>query len=100
MYPFSEPFGTHSILGSVSLVTGFSLSSTIWLLGVFYGTFTIFLVFLATRAFKSDNLIAFMCVFAYATSFYFIDETYWKASNRGAVMVFVPFLFYSLSSFG
>ncbi len=88
-YPVSYPSGTPFLLAEFSSVTGMGLESSILLMNALFAVLFCLGAFLLARQFIRKSEYALLAAFFMVTGARFVDTTYWDASARGPLIVFV-----------
>ena len=92
MYPFSSPFGTHTLFSALNQITGVEFETIILVLCILFGFLGLTLMFMLGKEFSGNNIIALSSLVVFSTTFYFYNYTFWSISPRGPFMVFVPLM--------
>jgi len=99
MIPYSEPTTPHIIAGSLSLVTGLQLEFAILPFSLFLGLFGTMMAFMVGHSIFRNFELAFCVALIFTVNHYYWYHTFWKLSERGTFIAFMPFLYYSLLRF-
>ena len=95
-YPISYPSGSPFLLAEFSSVTGMDLESSILLSNALFAVLFCLVSFLLARQFVKKSEYALLAAFFMVTGARFVDTTYWDASARGHVVVFMALALFVL----
>ncbi len=95
-YPISYPSGSPFLLAEVSDATGMRLESSILLMNFLLSAVFCLGAFLLARQFVRRSDYALLATFFAVTGARFVDTTYWNASARGPIIVFITLTIFVL----
>ncbi len=93
LYALSYPSAIPFLLTSISLLSGLPVEAVILLNGLVFAIVGTMSAFLAGRAAKEDDRLAFLVALLFTIAPLFVQDTTWIGSTRGFVTALVPALF-------
>lgn len=99
MIPYSEPTAPHIISASIAMATGLHLEVAILPFSLFLGLFGTLMAFIVGYTIFRNFELAFFVALIFTVNHYYWYHTFWKLSERGTFIAFMPFLYYSLLRF-
>ena len=99
MIPYSEPSTPHVIACSLSMTTGLQLEYAILPFSLFLGFFGTMMAFIVGYSIFRRFEFAFFVALIFTVNHYYWYHTFWKLSERGTFIAFMPFLYYCFLRF-
>ncbi|MFQ6106403.1 MAG: hypothetical protein ACE5QF_02265 [Thermoplasmata archaeon] len=90
LYALSYPSGVPFILAEFSELSGLSIEGTIFLFGLVLGISGALSSFLVSRELFRHDVFAFLVAFLFSLAPFFLKDTTWVGSSRGAVVALIP----------
>ncbi len=96
VYPFSYPSALMFVLSGLSQSSGISIEYIILLIGIVFGLFSAFSMFILAKKVWDNDMYAFIAAFTFSISPNFLVMTYWQATTRNIFLAFFPIFIWVL----
>ncbi|MCW4026861.1 MAG: glycosyltransferase family 39 protein, partial [Candidatus Bathyarchaeota archaeon] len=96
LYALSYPSGVPFLLAEFSDLSGLSIEGSILVFGMVMGIIGSLGAFLVSRDLFRRNSYAFLAAFLFSLAPFFLKDTTWVGSSRGAVVALIPILLWLL----
>ena len=96
MYPNSYTSAISFILSGISQCTGLEVELAIFLYGLIFGLFTVFIGYILAGIIHDNDLYKFLVAFGYSVSPGILAYTTWTAHARSPFIILLPLFLYTL----